>query len=1174
MYNIIMMKWTDEQYKAISDRGRNLMVAAAAGSGKTAVLVERIKTLILKDGCPIDRMLVVTFTNAAASEMKAKIEKAIRDEIDRLSVNPDQESRSSIAVLKRQLDLLPMANISTFHSFAMEVVKKFFYVTGAEPNFRILDDTGRTILEDQAMDQMMESRYEEGSAAFYDFLNKFGGDRSDDKVRNMVSSLSARMESLPFPEKWLEEKTEELSMGPHEFSESEAMVFLWDEVGSTLKKCRDLLRDNLELTEKAGMTGGRLFALGDYEAVNSLMEDLESREFDRAGTALSSLSFERMNKKAFSADNNPGADPASLEDIRLTIDSGRKSVKEAVKGLKEGFFSEPLDQYLDEIRETYEDALMLKRLTEEYRNIYSGLKKEKGFMDFSDLEHTAFEILRNEEVSSFYRNRFRYIFVDEYQDSNFLQEALIQRIAGTNNLFTVGDVKQSIYGFRLAEPEIFENRYRKYRAEYFEKGEESNSLKIDLNKNFRSKQGVVNFINEVFRDTMEGYGEEEALYAADPFRDKLIYNPELYLINDTWEEDEEIDDDLKELKKTEKEALLTVRIIREYLGKPIFDSKAGKERPLGKKDIVILMRGIKDRGDIFYKVLMENNIPCFVDDNKGYFDTIEINTFMSLLEIIDNHKQDLPLLTVMRSEIMGFSISDLAEIRAAHKEGSYFSALKAYSEEGEDEGLRNECALSLRKIAEWQAMARVMPLEELVWKLMVDTGFYAAMGAMPGGTGRQANLRLLADKALDYRKNQGSGLYGFIGYVDHIKKKDIKMGQARIVSEDEDTVRIMTIHHSKGLEFPMVILSGYTKRPGGDRSGTQLVTDRNLGIGLPYVRYKENWYKSTLLQKLIKRKAEMKDIKEEKRVLYVAMTRAQDILVLTGTAPDPYEALDKVRVALPRDTSYFEMTGRTIMKKAGRTRVVDDRELARVARMRRRSAARALEILDSSTYEPDPETDRIMRFEYPYSNQLKVKSKYSVSELNAREYVHENTFDPSVPREPEKNGLSAGHIGTVTHSVLEKMDFFKMSSLEREGSAEYLRELLRSMVSGEYLNEDEAASVDIDKLCDFAYSDLGRRIASAQNRGTLRREKPFNLKMEVEGEEALVQGIIDCFFIENGKAVLVDYKTTAPRNVPGVKERYAVQMDIYRKAIEEATGYEIRESYLYLTNLGLTVDMM
>ena len=1174
MYNITMMKWTDEQYKAISDRGRNLMVAAAAGSGKTAVLVERIKTLILKDGCPIDRMLVVTFTNAAASEMKAKIEKAVRDEIDRLSEDPDEESRKNIAVLKRQLDLLPMANISTFHSFAMEVVRKFFYVTGAEPNFRILDETGKTIMEDQAMDQLMTSRYEEGDPAFYDFLNKFGGDRNDEKVRNMIHALSVRMESLPFPDKWLEEKTEELSMDMDSFLESEAMTFFWDEVGSTLKKCRDLLKDNVTLAEKEGLLAGRLFAVKDLAALEDLMEASETRDYDKVREALASFGFDRMNKKSFSEDTNPGCDAVSLEEIRLTVDSGRKSVREAVKDLKEGIFREPLDQYLLEIRETHGDALMLKSLTEEYRNIFQGLKKDKGFMDFSDLEHKAFEILRNEEVSGFYRDRFRYIFVDEYQDSNFLQEALIQRIAGTNNLFTVGDVKQSIYGFRLAEPEIFENRYRKYRAEYKEKGEESNSLKIDLNRNFRSKQGVVDFINEIFRETMEGYGEEEALYASDPFRDRNIYDPEMYMIKDTWEDDEEIDDDLKELKKTEKEALLTVRIIREYLGRPIFDSKAGKERPLGKKDIVILMRGIKDRGDIFYKVLMENNIPCFVDDNKGYFDTIEINTFMSLLEIIDNHKQDLPLLTVMRSEILGFSITELAEIRAAHRKGSYYSALKSYSEEGGDEELRTACKDALVKISEWQAMARVMPLEELVWKLMVDTGFYAAMGAMPGGTGRQANLRLLADKALDYRKNQGSGLYGFIGYVDHIKKKDIKMGQARIVSEDEDTVRIMTIHHSKGLEFPMVILSGYTKRPGGDRSGTQLVTDRNLGIGLPYVKYEDNWYKSTLLQKLIKRKADMKDIKEEKRVLYVAMTRAQDILVLTGTAPDPDDAMEKIRVSLPKDGSYFEMTGRTIMKKAGRIRVTEDRELARVARMRRRSAQKALDILDMETFEPDPETDRIMSYEYPYTSQLRVKSKYSVSELNAREYVHENSFDPSVPREPEKNGLTPGHVGTVTHSVLEKMDFLKMASLGKEGSAEYLKELLDDMVRGEYLTEDEASAVDPDKLSDFASSDLGRRIADAQEKGTLMREKPFNLRMEVEGEEALVQGIIDCFFIEDGKAVLVDYKTTAPRNVPGVKERYAVQMDIYRRAIEEATGYAVGESYLYLTNLGLTVDMM
>lgn len=1168
------MKWTNEQYTAITDRGRNLMVAAAAGSGKTAVLVERIKSLILKDGCPIDRMLVVTFTNAAASEMKAKIEKAIRSEIDRLSAEDDPDSKKSISLLKKQLDLLPMANISTFHSFAMEVVRKFFYVTGCEPNFRILDETGKTMLEDQAMDSLMESQYEKMDPAFRAFLNKFSGDRSDKRVREMIHALSERMESLPFPDKWLNDKTDELQSDKDDFLKGEIMSFFWDEVGSTLKKCCDILSENEESLSEMKISAGKVIVLSDLAAVKDLSEKAETGDFDAVYRALAGIKFDTMRKEYFSPAKNPDADPTDLTEARSITDSVRKAVKEAIKGLKTDLFSDTFDHLYREVKGTYKDAACLKELTLEYRRLFSDLKKEKGFMDFSDLEHSAFDILRNDEACEFYRNKFRYIFVDEYQDSNFLQEALIQRIAGRNNLFTVGDVKQSIYGFRLAEPEIFEERYRKYKSEYFEKGEESDSLKIDLNKNFRSKQGVVDFINEIFRQAMEGYGQEEALYAADPNRDRDVYAPEMYMISDSWSDDEDIDDAIRELKKTEREALLTVKIIRDHLGKLIFDSKEGKERPLTKRDIVILMRGIKDRGDIFYRVLMENNLPCFVDDNKGYFDTIEINTFMSLLEIIDNHKQDIPLLTVMRSEILGFTIGELAEIRASYKDGSFYDALKAASEGNEDEELRDKCRNALEMISQWQDMARVMPLEELVWKLMVSTGFYASMGAMPGGTARQANLRLLADKALDYRKNQGSGLYGFIGYVDHIKKKDIKMGQARIVSEDEDTVRIMTIHHSKGLEFPMVILSGYTRKPVPDKGTAGLVTDRNLGIGLPYVCHEENWYKDTLLQKMIKHKAREKGIKEEKRILYVAMTRAKDILVLTGTASDPEDALEKVRTSLPKDGSYFEMTGKTILRRPGRVKLVSDRELMGVARLRSRSYKKALKILDEAPGEISAETERKMSFSYPYANQLKVKSKYSVSELNARNYTHETVFDSSVPREPEKNGLTAGHVGTVTHSVLEKMDFGSLCNMEREEILKSLEDLLESMVRGEYLTRDEAEAVDLMKLCEFAGSELGKRIGEAHRRGCLFREKPFNIRMDVDGEEALVQGIIDCFFIENGRAVLVDYKTTAPRNVPGIKERYSIQMDIYKNAIKGAMGLEVSESYLYLTNLGLTVDMM
>ncbi len=1167
------MKWTDKQFEAISDRGHNLLVAAAAGSGKTAVLVERIKTLILKDGCPIDRMLVVTFTNAAASEMKEKIEKAIREEITELSQSQDAGRNEKISLLKRQLDLLPVANISTFHSFSMEVVKRFFFVIGCEPNFRICDEANKVILEDRAMDELMERRYEEGGEPFCAFLDKFSGDRSDDRVRAMIKELSDRLDSMPEPDEWMDEKTEALKAGKEEFMHGAVIDFLWRETERTITDCLGLLRESVDLTEKAVLGRGALLASNDYSKAAQIIVPVKDRNYEETMRELSLFRLDSLRKEIFSAKANPEADPAILDDIKTLVDARRKNVKKALDSLRESLFDESEDKMYQGVLSTCEDVKYLGELVKEYRSIFSEIKRSKGLMDFSDLEHFAYEILKHDEAAEFYRDKFRHIFVDEYQDSNVVQEALIKRIAGENNLFTVGDVKQSIYRFRLAEPEIFEKRYRDYKAEYEEKGDETSSLKIDLNRNFRSKNSVIGFINDVFSSVMDNYGADEALYAGDPESGRNNWDPALYMISESWDDSQDLDDAIKDLKKTEKEALLTVRIIRDSLGKTIYDSKLGIERPLTKKDIVILMRGIKDRGDVFYKVLMENNIPCFVDDNKGYFDTIEINTFMSLLQLIDNAKQDIPLLTVMRSEILGFDINDLAEIRACHKKGSFYECMKQYIEDGPDELLRNRVSWALNKLSDWRRKAEAMPLEELVWTLMTETGFYAAMGAMPGGTVRQANLRLLADKALDYRKNQNSGLYGFINYVDHIKKKDIKMGQARVVTEDEDTVRIMTIHHSKGLEFPMVIISGYTKRLGGDNKKTFLSADKDLGIGLPNVNRREKWYRETILQKLIKRKSSSDEAREEERVLYVAMTRAKDILCMTGTAKDPEDKLAKAYASLKDDSSFFGMTGRILSSKPGMIRIVGDAELGKTAGLRNRSAGKALKILDNVPGKPDDEIERIMGFRYPFEEDTRMKSKYSVSELNSRSYEHKLIFDTDMPREPEKNGLSAGHVGTITHSVLERMDFLKTGGLDRSEGEKAVLDLVSEMVREEYLTEDEAEAIDVSRLYDFACTPLGRRIGEAQRGGRLFREKAFNLITEVDGSDAMVQGIIDCYFVEDGKIVLVDYKTTAPANVPGIKERYSVQMSIYKEALESATGLEVCESYLYLTNLGLTVDM-
>ena len=706
----------------------------------------------------------------------------------------------------------------------------------------------------------------------------------------------------------------------------------------------------------------------------------------------------------------------------------------------------------------------------------------------------------------------------------------------------------------------------------------------------------------------------------------------------------ELDDELKTMIKAEKEAFAAARIIKDSLGKTIFDSKRGIERPLEKGDIVILLRGIKNYGDIFYKTLSDNNLPAYVDDNDGYFDTMEINMFLSLLEIIDNEKQDIPLITVMRSEIWHFSVNELAGIRAACTERcSYHDAVLRYAEDGPDTVLRQKCRNALSDLAAWRQEARLIPLEELVWKLMLDTGFYIAMGAMPSGSRRQANLRALCDKALAYRKAQGGSLYSFVQYIDAVKQHKVAMGQVKMAAEGDDTIRIMTIHKSKGLEFPMVLLAGFCRRLNYTRPGSEIAVHKDIGIGFPLVNYEESWMKTTLIQNIIRVKLHREEVEEEKRILYVAMTRAKDILYILGMVDDFNEAVSALVKAAPSDSSYFSMCGRRIYEAPEARGYISNEALRALSEGTRRSAAQALALLEIGVESPigevvsgaagvespignvrlSKDVERRMTFEYPFAADLKIKSKYAVSEIASGDEADISLSEPKSFKAHDKFTLA--QIGTITHKVLEKIDFnsaFAGTDIHAKPAAEdmqeYVATLIESMVRDEFLSKEEAETVNPKMIGHFIVSPLGLRMAAAAKAAAaraaapqsirsqsaevppaaskstaaakeksgssdflgLQRERPFNLVLEQAGAQSIVQGIIDCFFEEGGELVLVDYKTTgvgsegefAARR-ESIRTRYAMQIDLYRRALEAATGKHVKEAYLYLTNLGETIEM-
>lgn len=1294
------MKWTAEQAKAIELRNKNILVAAAAGSGKTAVLVERIKRLILEDGCSIDKMLIVTFTNAAASEMKEKIENAIQKEIT--------ENPGAAAALKRQLDLLPLANISTFHAFALEVIRRYFYIIDIEPNFKICDNVQQELLKEQAMDELLKQYFEEASPEFFRFLDKYSGDRNENRFRQTVRKTFEVIQSLPEPFPWLAEAVNELGEDFESFSQGRVVSYILSDARRRLAEAAESLVQAGQEAEACGHEGVLEITATYRLLAEDLCETAESGDFEAIRKALDGVKMPSLLKKYFKPDELHTQ--AEMDERKERLENAREPLKDAVASLKKDYFYDSLENLYAEVRGSYDDGKFFLQVMKDYRDIFAELKSRRGVVDFSDIEHFAFEILKDEEAAAYYREKFSYIFIDEYQDSNILQEALVACIKRENNLFMVGDVKQSIYKFRLAEPEIFQSKYRAFAKEAEEaaaKGEESLSEKIDLNRNFRSKKTVIDFINRVFTRIMPDYDENAALYLGDIFGERCNFAPKMFLAETPWDDSEDLDDELKNMIKAEKEALSAVKIIKDSLGKTIFDSKKGIERPLQKGDVVILMRGIKNYGDIFYKTLTDNNLPAYVDDNDGYFDTMEINIFMSLLALIDNEKQDIPLLTVMRSEIFGFTIREMVEIRVASyamppadssastldastsetarkKACSYHDALVNYAENGVDEKLKSKCLQAMKQLADWRRDARMLPLEELVWQLMLDTGFYIAMGAMPSGSQRQANLRALADKALAYRKSQGGSLYGFMQYIDAVKQRKVTMGQVKIAAEGDDTIRIMTIHKSKGLEFPMVLLAGFCRRLNYTKSGRDIAIHKDFGIGFPIVNYAESWMKTSIIQNVIRAKLYREEVEEEKRILYVAMTRAKDILYILGMIDDFNDSISTLVKTAPSDSSYFSMSGRCIYEDPEARAYIRNEDLHTLSEGTRRSAARALALLEMptgggvQTSAPEPpstarqssaatgasgvsrrkssiddgvsgafevlgtespigdvrlskDVERRMTFEYPFAADLKIKSKYAVSELAGKGEADLSLSEPKSFKAHDKFTLA--QIGTIIHKVLEKIDFntafagadtsAKVAADSHTGSTadgvcKYVAALMDSMVRDEFLTKEEAEAVNPKLIERFIVSPLGLRMAAAAKAAAapaaapqniqpqsaevplaaskstaaakaksgssaflgLQRERPFNLVIEQAGAQSIVQGIIDCFFEEEGELVLVDYKTTgvgsegefAARR-ESIRERYAMQIDLYRRALEAATGKHVKEAYLYLTNLGETIEM-
>lgn len=1246
-------KWTEDQLKAITTRGCNLLVAAAAGSGKTAVLVERIIRIITNENNPvdIDRLLVVTFTSAAAAEMRERIAAAISKALE---VNPNSK------VLQRQLTLLSRANITTMHSFCLDVIKNYYHVIDLDPTFRIADETENTLLKLEVINDMFEDYYESENIEFRNLIEAYSGSRDDQRLKDIILDLYRFSMSGPWPEKWLVNNAEEFNIETIE----ELNKTIWINI---LKETISIeVTGYIKMLEKAVGIIRDTEGLEPYE--ETFLEDLDMfKKVEESLTLGIRELYTSINSISFSRLKSVKKDKVSDEENLEIVKSIRDSIKRKISKLIEDSFSMTIEDALNGIKNSYPYMKMISHLTLDFINRFKEKKRERNILDFNDLEHLCLKILieRDEDnninpssVANGFREYFDEVLVDEYQDSNNVQEAIIDLVSRKTlenpNVFMVGDVKQSIYRFRQAKPELFLDKYNRYPLE-----DGDLNRKIQLYKNFRSREEVIRGVNYIFKEVMSKtvgeleYNDEEALNLGASYKESndestIIAGPiELHILDKSGEYTTEVEDEYdgdvsveeeEDIDSIGLEARIVARRIKELLnpesntGKifKVLDKETGEYRSLKYKDIVILLRATRNWSEIFLEEIGSEGIPVYADTGTGYFETIEIRTMMSLLKVIDNPMQDVPMISVLRSPLVSFSAEELGDIRLLDKEKYFYEIIKGVSDNIYDvnEELKNKCKVFINNLGKWRNKSIYTPIDEFIWYLYMDTAYYGYVGAMPNGKLRQANLKILFQRARQFEKTSFKGLFNFINFINKLRNSSGDMGSAKVLGENEDVVRIMSIHKSKGLEFPVVFTCGFGKQFNLMDLNKSILYHDDLGFGPDYVDLERRNSYSTLAKEAIKKKILFETLSEEMRILYVAFTRAKEKLIITGATKNleksisrwvSSSALDE-NIVPPSEVlkgkSYLDWIGMAICKHrdgedlrkyigANNSSTVNDfstwntkmwtKNLLSVEK--NEVAVDENEEIDlfinSDVDYIDKEIERRLNYKYKYDLSGMLPSNVSVSDLKRSLYNNEdddiitvNIFSNKEVLKPkflqEKRGLSSSERGTIAHFIMQKLDLDKVNTKEEIDTQIY------SMKDKSLLTEEEIKAIQKISFISFFKSNLGKRMLKVFNQGKLvKRELPFyteisslnidnTLPKEVYGNENVrLQGIIDCIFEEEDKIVLLDYKTDYVEygKESEILDKYRIQIKYYKDAVEKITGKEVKESYLYLFGLNKEVKI-
>ena len=1240
------VQWTKEQQEVIRLRDRNILVSAAAGSGKTAVLVERILSKITDNTHPadIDRLLIMTFTRAAAGEMKERISAVIEKA---LGEDPDNEH------LQRQTTLLHTAQITTIDGFCAYIIRNYFHLIGLDPGYRTADEGELKLLRGDVVKALLEEHYAQKDEKFQKFVECFATGKSDENLGDLIQKLYEMAMSNPFPEKWLQKCLGDYRIESlEELRETEWMKMLWDAVGDELQEAELLIREARNVCAEAD--GPYLYEdtlNSDLILVRDLQELAEKRDYNGTVKVLVKPAFARLStKKALDVE----------EQKKQRVKELRDEEKGILKELGQRYFQSSEEEILETIRYVREPIEMLIELTIQFMEQFGMAKREKNILDFTDMEHFALQILMTKEGEEIHMSqaarelsaKYDEVLVDEYQDSNFVQELLTTAVSGwinqKKNIFMVGDVKQSIYRFRLARPELFMEKYKSYSTE------EAKEQRIDLHKNFRSRAQVLESVNFIFRQIMGEdlggvvYDKDAALYPGASFPEgesEEFVKTEVLLIEKDGEELADVQEsadagaqgsqmELENQNAQELEALAIAQRIQEIVGKEqIVDKETREYRPVEYGDIVILLRTAYGWAETFREVLASQGIPVYCTSRTGYFSALEIVTVLNYLKVCDNPLQDIPLMGVLRSPIVGCTSQELAELRIHYPKGLLYESLTAYVGESsktdfltEKDFLKLKLSYFLQLLEKVRNMAAYTPVHELILYVLKETGYGNYARALPGGEQRFANLTMLVEKAMDYEKTSYRGLFNFVRYIEQLQAYEVDYGEVNLTGAGNTAVEIMTIHKSKGLEFPVVFVAGMGKQFNFQDMNAGLLLHPELGIGADAVIPEKRVIASSLNKQIIRRQLLKESLGEELRVLYVAMTRAKEKLILTGTVGklekqmvslsrflDEEEELLPlgtrmkaknywafVLPALVRHRAMSELLGEygILMKK--QKGIYDDVSDFVIKKVTVRQMTEKAVILQAGNqmqeeylknWDADQVYDKEVReeiekrfsFVYPYKYLEDIPVKVSVSDLKKRSWHDESELEENISvsaeeqveeqeapvpafiaeKQEEYKGAARG---TAYHRLMECLDYAEVESEEQ------LEVQLKRLLESQKMTEQEAECIRIRDIKKFVDSELGQRMKKAVVKKQLYREQPFVIRRSAsllddswKDETILVQGIIDAYFTEDGEIVLVDYKTDRVRKGQEQKlvDLYHVQLEDYAQALERMTGMKVKEKIIY-----------